>query len=55
MGWVTDREVFSVAHEAKVCTKGSCWFVGMIYGPRGLPELSTVGLRADGVLQFFGT
>ena len=21
--------------EDKVCTKYSCWFVGMIYGPRG--------------------
>jgi hypothetical protein len=26
-----------------VCTKDSCWSVGMIYDPRELPGVSTVG------------
>jgi hypothetical protein len=35
----------------KVCTKDSCWSVRMVYDPRGLPGLSTVGQEVDGVLQ----
>ena len=35
----------------KVHTKDSCWSVGMIYGPRGLPGVSTAGPGVDGVLQ----
>jgi hypothetical protein len=31
--------------------KNPCWFVGMIYDPRGLPGVSTAGLGVDGVLQ----
>jgi hypothetical protein len=34
-----------------VHVKGSCWFVGMFYDPRGLPGVSTVGPRVYGVLQ----
>jgi hypothetical protein len=37
--------------EDKVHVKGSCWFVGMFYDPRGLPGVSTVGPRVYGVLQ----
>jgi hypothetical protein len=33
------------------CTKDSCWFVRMVYDPRGLPGVSIVGLGLDGVLQ----
>jgi hypothetical protein len=33
-----------------VHTKDSCWSVGM-YGPRGLPGVSTAGPGVDGVLQ----
>jgi hypothetical protein len=28
----------------KVHTKDSCWYVGMVYDPRGLPGVSTVDL-----------
>jgi hypothetical protein len=38
---VTDREVF--LGEDKVCTKDSCWSVGMIYDPRELLGLSIAG------------
>jgi hypothetical protein len=34
-----------------VCTKDSCWYVGMIYDPRGLQGVSTVGPGVGGVLQ----
>jgi hypothetical protein len=34
--------------ENKVRTKDSCWSVGTIYDPRGLPG---VGLGVDGMLQ----
>jgi hypothetical protein len=37
--------------EEKVRTKDLCWFVGMVYGPRGLPGVSTTGPRVDEVLQ----
>jgi hypothetical protein len=40
---VTDREVFSGAHEDKVHTKDLCWSVGTIYDPRELPGVSTAG------------
>jgi hypothetical protein len=29
-------------------TKDSCWSVGMVYAPRGLLGVSTVGPRVDG-------
>jgi hypothetical protein len=32
-------------------TKDSCWSVGMVYGPRGLPGVSNVGARVDEVLR----
>jgi hypothetical protein len=35
----------------KVRTKDKCWSVGMIYGPRELPGVSTPGSRVDRVLQ----
>jgi hypothetical protein len=34
-----------------VHTKDSCWSVGMVYGSRGQPGVSTAGLGVDGVLQ----
>jgi hypothetical protein len=34
-----------------VRTKDSCWSMGMVYGPRGLPGVSTTGPRVDRVLQ----
>jgi hypothetical protein len=34
-----------------VRTKDSCWSVGMIYDPIGLPGVSIVGPGVDGVLQ----
>jgi hypothetical protein len=37
--------------EDKVCTKDSCWFVEIMYDPRELPGVSTVGPGVDGVLQ----
>jgi hypothetical protein len=37
--------------EDKVRTKDSCWSVGMIYGLRGLPGVSTTSPGVDGVLQ----
>jgi hypothetical protein len=37
--------------EDKVCTKDSCWSVGTIYDPRGLPVVSTADPGVDGVLQ----
>jgi hypothetical protein len=37
--------------EDKVRTKDSCWSVGMIYDPIGLPGVSIVGPGVDGVLQ----
>jgi hypothetical protein len=37
--------------EDKVHTKNSCWSVGMIYGPRGLPGVSAAGPGMDEVLQ----
>jgi hypothetical protein len=33
--------------EDKVRTKDSCWSVGMIYGPRELPGVSTAGLEIE--------
>jgi hypothetical protein len=37
--------------EDKVHTKDSCWTVGLVYNPRGLPEVSTAGSGVDEVLQ----
>jgi hypothetical protein len=37
--------------ENKLRTKYSCWSIGMIYGPRGLPGVSIAGPRVDKVLQ----
>jgi hypothetical protein len=37
--------------EDKVRTKYPCWSVWMIYDPRELPGVSTVGPGLDGVLQ----
>jgi hypothetical protein len=31
--------------------KDSCWSMGTIYDPRGLPEVSTIGLGVDRMLQ----
>jgi hypothetical protein len=36
--------------EDKVFIKDSCWFVGTVYNPRGLPGVSTTGLGVDMVL-----
>jgi hypothetical protein len=36
-----------------VHTKDSCWSVGMVYDPRGLSEVSTIGLGLDGMLHIF--
>jgi hypothetical protein len=50
---VSDQELFSLVHmsEDKMCTKDSCWSVEMVYDPRGLPEVSTTGMRVYWVLQ----
>jgi hypothetical protein len=37
--------------EDKVRIKDTCWSMGMIYGPRGLPKVSIAGLGVDGMLQ----
>jgi hypothetical protein len=37
--------------EDKLRTKDSCWSVGMVYGPRGLPGLSTTDTGVDVVLH----
>jgi hypothetical protein len=37
--------------EDKVCTKDSCWSMGMVYGPRGLPGVSTASLGVDAMLH----
>jgi hypothetical protein len=51
-GWVTDRGVFSGAHECgQNATKDLCWYVGMVYGPKGLLGVSTASPRVDGVLH----
>jgi hypothetical protein len=36
--------------EDKVCTKDSCWSMGMVDNPRGLLEVSSI-LGVDGVLK----
>jgi hypothetical protein len=36
--------------EVKVCTKGSCWFVEMVYNTRGLLDVNITDLGVDGVL-----
>jgi hypothetical protein len=55
---IGDRQgSFSRAHmsEDKVCTKDLCWFVGTIYDPRELSEVSTVGPRIGrGVTEIEG-
>jgi hypothetical protein len=38
--------------EDKVHTKDSCWSLGIIYDPRELPGVSTVGPGLDRVLQY---
>jgi hypothetical protein len=38
-------------NEDKVHTKDLCWSVGMVYGPKGPPEVSTTGTGVDGVLH----
>jgi hypothetical protein len=45
--------MFSRVHmsEDKVRTKDLRWSVGMVYGPRGLPGVSTTGTGLDGVLH----
>jgi hypothetical protein len=37
--------------EDKMCTKGSCWSVEIIYDHIELPRVSAAGLGVDGVLQ----
>jgi hypothetical protein len=37
--------------EDKVRTKDSCWYVGMIYDPRGLSGVSITGPEVDGMLH----
>jgi hypothetical protein len=34
-----------------VCTKDLCWFVEMIYVPKGPPEVGTAGPGVDGVFK----
>jgi hypothetical protein len=47
---VTNREVFQVdMSEDKVHIKDSCWYVGMVYCPRGLLGVSTTSPGVDGV------
>jgi hypothetical protein len=46
---MTDREVLPrvCTSEDKVRTKDSCWSMGTVFDPRGLPRVSTVGLGLD--------
>jgi hypothetical protein len=37
--------------EDKVCTKDSCWSVGMVYGRRGMPGVSTANPGVDTMLH----
>jgi hypothetical protein len=37
--------------EDKVRTKDTCWYVEMVYDPRGLTGVSTAGSGVDEVLQ----
>jgi hypothetical protein len=37
--------------EDKVRKKDSCWSVGMVYDPKGLPGVSNIDSGVDGVLQ----
>jgi hypothetical protein len=50
-GWPTEKSSWMRMSKDKVCTKHSCWSVKMIYNLRGLPEVSTTGLRVDEVLH----
>jgi hypothetical protein len=36
--------------EVKLHTKGSCWFVEMVYNTRGLLDVNITDLGVDGVL-----
>jgi hypothetical protein len=47
---MTDRKVFLGAHEDKVHTKDSFWFVWMVYALKGIPGASTASPGVDGVL-----
>jgi hypothetical protein len=49
--WTTGKFSRVRMSEDKVHTKDSCWFVKMIYNPRGLRGVSTAGPGVDGVLQ----
>jgi hypothetical protein len=50
-GWPTRKSFRVHTSEDKVRTKYSYWSMGMIYGPSGLPGVSTAGPEVDGVLQ----
>jgi hypothetical protein len=49
-GWPTRKSSRVCMSEDKVRTKDSCWSMGMVYGPRELPGVSTAGLGVDVVL-----
>jgi hypothetical protein len=52
LGWGTYRKVFRVRmSEDKVHTKDSCWSMGIVFDPRGLPGVSTADPGVDGVLH----
>jgi hypothetical protein len=50
-GWLTKKFSSVRMSEDKVREKDSCLFVGMIYGPRGLPVVSITSPGVDEVLQ----
>jgi hypothetical protein len=50
-GWPTRKSSRVCMSEDKVRTKDSCWSMGMIYDPRGLPGVSTAGLGVVRVLK----
>jgi hypothetical protein len=50
-GWPTRKYSHVRMSEDKVRIKDLCWSVGMVYDPRGLPGVSTIGPRVDEALQ----
>jgi hypothetical protein len=50
-GWPTEKFSWVRMSEDKVCTKDSCWSMGMVYDSIGLTGVSTTNPGVDKVLQ----